>query len=72
MTKAKRAKQPRPTPAQVVSAREGAGLTQTQAAQLIYSTLRTWQSWELGERKMPPGLFELFIIKTGQTRVFVF
>lgn len=52
-----------PTPAQVRVAREGAGLTQTQAAELIHGTLRAWQEWEAGNRRMHPGLWELFRIK---------
>lgn len=59
-----------PTPAQIVAARERAGLTQTEAAEKIYATLRTWQNWETTDpaenRRMHPGLFELFCIKTGQ------
>lgn len=53
-----------PTPAQIVAARESAGLTQTAAATLVYSTLRTWQDWEAGKARMHPGLFELFNIKS--------
>jgi putative transcriptional regulator len=49
-----------PTPAAVRAAREAAGLTQTQAAHLIHSTLRAWQEWEAGNRRMHPGLWELF------------
>ena len=48
------------------SSRISAGLTQTQAAEIIYSGLRQWQKWESGEHKMHPGLFELFLKKTGQ------
>lgn len=55
-----------PTPEQVRAAREAAGLTQTGAASLVYSTLSAWQRWEQGERKMHAGLWELFRIKTGR------
>lgn len=55
-----------PTPDQIRSARIAAGLTQTQAAALIYSSLRSWQQWEAGDRRMHPGLFELFKIKCTQ------
>lgn len=55
-----------PTPAEIRAVRELAGLTQTQAAELIYSKLRTWQGWESGEAAMHAGLWELFCIKTGQ------
>jgi DNA (cytosine-5)-methyltransferase 1 len=52
-----------PTPAEIIKTRKDAGLTQTQAAALIYSALRTWQHWEKGDRVMHQGLFELFKIK---------
>ena len=56
-----------PTPAEVVRAREAAKLTQTEAAAVIRGSLRAWQNYEGGERSMHPGLWELFLIKTGQT-----
>ena len=46
--------------------RQLAGLSQPAAAALIYSTKRTWQDWEAGKSSMHPGLWELFLIKTGQ------
>lgn len=52
-----------PTPQQIIKTRKDAGLTQSQAAALIYSELRTWQHWEKGDRSMHPALFELFQIK---------
>lgn len=52
-----------PEPESILAARTNAGLTQTQAAELIYSALRTWQQWEAGDRRMHPGLWELFNIK---------
>lgn len=60
-----------PTPDEVRSAREAAGLTQTQAAELVRGTLRAWQGWEApagqpGARRMHPGLWELFLIKIGR------
>jgi DNA-binding transcriptional regulator YiaG len=55
-----------PTPEQLKDARKTAGLTQTQAAEIIYASLRAMQQWEAGERRMHPGLFELLLIKTGQ------
>lgn len=59
-----------PSPAEIRAAREDAGLTQTQAAALIYSGLRAWQGWEapLGNpdhRRMHPAIWELFLIKAG-------
>ena len=46
------------------AARQAAGLTQTQAAELVFSKLRAWQQWEAGDRAMHPALWELFCIKT--------
>lgn len=54
-----------PSPAEIREARETAGLSQTRAAELIHSTLRTWQDWEAGQARMHPGLWELFRLKTG-------
>lgn len=60
-----------PTPDEVRQARERAGLTQEEAATKIRVTLRGWQYYEgpigtIEHRHMLPGLFELFLIKTGQ------
>ena len=52
-----------PTPADIKSARTASGLSQSAAAALIYSTLRTWQDWEAGKAHMHPGLWELFQTK---------
>lgn len=53
-----------PTPEQVQSARNNAGLTQKKAAELIHSSRNSWVQWESGIRKMHPAFFELFIIKS--------
>lgn len=52
-----------PTPVEVRAARTDAGLTQLQAAELIYAPMRTFQDWESGISRMHPGLFELFQLK---------
>ena len=54
-----------PTPEQIRAARIAVDLTQAHAAELIYSTRRTWQDWEAGVAKMHAGLWELFCIKTS-------
>jgi len=54
-----------PTPSQLAALRESLGLTQAQAAGLLYRTARNWQQWELGERTMDPALWELFSIKSA-------
>lgn len=58
-----------PKVAEIVAAREAAGLTQSEAAAKVRGTLRAWQAYEdagSNGRRMHPGLFELFLIKTGQ------
>lgn len=52
-----------PTPDEVRTARVVAGLSQTAAAALIHCTLRGWQQWEAGDRRMHPAFWELFRIK---------
>ena len=52
-----------PTPTEIKDARLKAGLTQTQAAELVEVGLRTWQQWEKGDRKMSKPAFALFNIK---------
>ena len=49
-----------PTPTEIRSARERAGLTQRAAAELIYCTPGAWQQWELGQRRMHPAYWRLF------------
>jgi DNA (cytosine-5)-methyltransferase 1 len=53
-----------PAPSEIKAARHKAGLSQSVAASLIHSTLRTWQDWEAGKARMHPGLWELFRAKT--------
>lgn len=54
-----------PKTVDILETRKNAGLTQTQAGELVYSALRTWQQWEAGDRRMHPGLWELFTLKIG-------
>lgn len=54
-----------PDPAAIIAAREAAKLTQVQAAELIHGTRRGWQEYEAGNRRMHPGLFELFCLKVA-------
>lgn len=53
-----------PTPEQIKKARMDAGLTQTQAGELIYKSCRAWQQYEKGDREMDLAYWELFLIKT--------
>ena len=53
-----------PTPSEIKAARLAAGLTQPEAAALVYSDIRAWQFWEAGQRNMPAAKWELFTLKT--------
>lgn len=55
-----------PHPDEIRAAREAAQLSQTAAAALVHTTCRTWQQWEAGDRRMHPGFWELFRIKTSR------
>jgi DNA-binding transcriptional regulator YiaG len=55
-----------PRPAEILRAREAAGLTQTEAGELVHSALKSWQNWEADgpeNRRMHPSTWELFNIK---------
>ena len=45
--------------------RASLGITQQEAADSVHVTLRAWQMWEAGQRKMPAGIWELCVIKAG-------
>lgn len=62
-TMAKKKKKPSPKPQAIRNAREAAGLTQAEAAALVYTGERMWRYWEAGSNAMPVGLWELFQIK---------
>lgn len=55
-----------PNCAEILAQRKMSKLTQDQAAKILQVSRRNWQQWELGERKMHPGLWELFCIKIGK------
>ena len=60
-----------PTPTDVVLLRSlaertrGAGITDAQryCAEQLHTSLRAWQQWERGERRMHPAFYELARIK---------
>ena len=54
-----------PTPQQIKQTRLALGYTQKDSADMVHVSLRAWQLWEAGDRKIPPGLWELCIIKVG-------
>lgn len=60
----------KPTPDQLRAARLAAGLSQEDAGELILGSRRSWENWEQGRVKMHPGLFDYFMIKTGQKTYF--
>jgi DNA-binding transcriptional regulator YiaG len=68
-SQANRAVAGNPKPAEILRAREDAGLTQQQAADLLFSSWRTWQNWEAGERRMPPSAWELFNAKINASKM---
>jgi DNA-binding XRE family transcriptional regulator len=49
-----------PSPDEVKATREWAGLTQTEAGEMVHTTCRAWQQWEAGDRRMHPAFWELF------------
>ena len=53
-----------PAPEAIRAAREETGLTQTDAAALVYGSLRAWQQWEAGDRRMHPAVWDLFRART--------
>ncbi len=56
-----------PTPEEVRAVREACGLSQTEAAAVIHCTLRGWQEWEAGNRRMHPAFWELFRLKVSSS-----
>lgn len=52
-----------PTPQQILNERKHFGLTQQQAATLIQASRPAWSKWELGQVRMHPAKWELFLIK---------
>lgn len=52
------------TPKEVKEMRLKAGLSVSEAARIVLISDRSWQRYESGDRKIPPGLVELFQIKT--------
>ena len=60
-----------PTPEQIKQARLDAEQTQLQAAQTVYKDdSAVWRKWESGRNKMDKAIWELYLIKTGQTKKY--
>ena len=53
-----------PSAEAVKAFRAAQNLTQSDCAALVHVTLRSWQMYEAGDRRMPAGLWELANIKT--------
>lgn len=51
------AKPKAPSAEQIRATRQAVGLSQSAAGQLCFVALRTWQSWEGGEREMQPAIW---------------
>lgn len=49
-----------PTPDEIRALRESLGLSQTEAAEIAFSTLRSWQNWEAGAARMHPAIWMWF------------
>ena len=60
-----------PQPDQVKATRNALGFTQKESAEMVHCSLRAWQLWEAGDRTMPAGAWELFVIKTGLHPLYV-
>lgn len=60
-----------PQPDQVKVTRKALGFTQKESAEMVHCSLRAWQLWEAGDRNMPAGIWELFVIKTGLHPLYV-
>jgi DNA-binding XRE family transcriptional regulator len=66
MPTTKRGKLITPTAGRVLFAREMAGLTQAEAAEIIHlSHPVRWSEYERGRHTMPMASWELFLFKTG-------
>lgn len=55
-----------PTAAQISAAREQAGRSQQQAADLVHVDIRSWRRWELAERGVNMAAWELFLLRSDQ------
>lgn len=53
-----------PSPDEIKELRTALGLTFREAAEIIHVTLRGWQAYESGERRMHLAFWELFQMKT--------
>ena len=52
-----------PTPEMVKDARAESGITQKEASAMLHTSIRAYQQWESGARKMHATFWELFTLK---------
>lgn len=57
-----------PTPDELRAFRERHGLTQNQAAKLVYRVSTAWYAWEAGTYKMDPALWQFVQIRKGDLK----
>lgn len=55
-----------PTPQNIRRTRLGLRLSETAAGEVIYVSRESWRRYEKGSTAIKLGLWELFLIKTGQ------
>jgi len=60
-----------PDPETIKAIRDKLGFTQAECAEFCHITLRGWQHWESGARRMPVSTWELFLIKAGLHPLFI-
>ena len=66
--KGRKAPPANPTPEQIIEARHDARLTQTEAGKKIWGSLRAWQAYEAGDRRMHPAIWWCFKERTKYFR----
>ena len=52
-----------PSADQIKAVRQNAKLSRKEAAAMLHASVRTWEKWEVGERRMHPAFWELFKTK---------
>jgi len=62
---------PPPSPEKLRTFSARLELTQQEAADSVHVSLRAWQMWEAGKRKMPAATWELCVIKAGIHPLYV-
>jgi len=55
-----------PAPSEIRAERERAGWPKETAAASVCVSLRAWQAYESGSRRMPPATWVLFTLLTGR------